>query len=87
MPVPGDPAEVQAQRALLRIDAQEKSRQGAVDLTKKSEQPLSVFQQALVGAAGQLNRARNRQAVAGVLQTEHEAALHIYDSLAHFLER
>jgi hypothetical protein len=86
LPVSGDPAEIQAQRALLRADAQEKWRQGEVDQTKISHQPLSVFQQALVGLAGVLNRKMNGQAPAGPLQTEHAAALHIYDSLTNFFK-
>ncbi len=85
LPVPGDPAESQAQRALLRTDAQEKWRQGEVDQAKMSQQPPSVFQEALIGFAGLLNRKTNGQAPAGPLQTEHAAALHIYESLRHFL--
>jgi phospholipase C len=86
LPVPGDPVESQAQRALLRTDAQEKWQQGAVDQTKTSQQPLSVFQQALVGLAGLLNKKTNGKAPAAPIQTEHAAALHLYESLAHFLK-
>jgi phospholipase C len=87
LPVPGDPAESQAQRALLRTDDQEKWRQGEVDQSKISQQPLSIFQEALVELAGLLNRKMNGPAPAGPIQTEHAAALHIYESLTHFLER
>ncbi len=51
-----------------------------------SQEPLSTFQEALVGLAHRLNKNAHGNADAVQIQTEHEAAVHIHESLARFLE-
>jgi phospholipase C len=87
LPVPGEPDEIGHHRALLRTDALEKWRRGEVDKGDMSQEPLSTFQKALVGLAHRLNKKAHGKARAAQIQTEHEAAVHIHESLAHFLQR
>jgi len=87
LPVPGEPEETQRHRALLRADALEKWRRGEVDQTEISQEQLSTFQEALVGLAHRLNKKAHGKARAAQIQTEHEAAVHIHESLTRFLER
>ena len=87
LPVPGEPEEIRRHRALLRTDALEKWRRGEVEQAEISQEPLSTFQEALVGLAHRLNKKAHGKARAAQIQTEHEAAVHISESLAHFLER
>ena len=87
LPVPGEPNEASRHRALLRADSLEKWRQGEVEQTEISQEPLSIFQEALIELANLLNKKARRKANADEIKTEHEAALHINDSLTHFLDR
>jgi Phospholipase C len=87
LPVPGDPAEAQHHRELLRINSLEKWRKGEVDQAQISQLSLSSFQESLVGIAQRLNQQAHGKAPSAPIQTEHEAAVHIHESLAHFLER
>jgi phospholipase C len=87
LPVPGDPAEAQHHRELLRINSLEKWRKGEVDQAQISQLPLSSFQESLVGIAQRLNQQAHGKAPSAAIQTEHDAAVHIHESLAHFLER
>jgi arylsulfatase A-like enzyme len=89
LPVPGEPDEIGHHRALLRTDALEKWRRGEVEQGEISQEPLSTFQEALVELAHRLNKTAHgkARARAAQIQTEHEAAVHIHESLAHFLQR
>jgi phospholipase C len=87
LPVPGEPEVIQRHRALLRANALEKWRRGEVQKSEISEEPLSGFQEALVGLAHLLNKKAHGKAHTDPIKTEHEAAVHIHDSLARFLER
>jgi len=87
LPVPGLPEEARRHRALLRIDAQEKWRLGEIEQAEKSLEPLSTFQETLVALAKQLIKMKHRKAPAAHIQTEHDAAVHISESLARFLEQ
>jgi phospholipase C len=87
LPVPGEARESHAERALLRTNALEKWRRAEVDQAEISEEPLSAFQQALVGLADRLNQKTHAKGRAAEIKTEHEAAVHIHQSLARFLER
>jgi phospholipase C len=87
LPVPGEPEEIHRHRALLRTDALEKWRRGEVEESEISQEPLSTFQEALVGLAHLLNKKAHGKAITTQIQTEHEAAVHISESLARFLER
>jgi phospholipase C len=87
LPVPGEPDEIRHHRALLRTDALEKWRRGEVEQGEMSQEPLSTFQEALVALAHWLNKKAHGKAHAAEIQTEHEAAVHIYESLDRFLER
>jgi phospholipase C len=85
LPVPGDPEESSSHRALLRTDALGKWRRGEVDQTQISKEPLSTFQEALVGLAHLLNKKAHGKAHIAEITTEHEAAVHISESLTRFL--
>jgi hypothetical protein len=88
LPVPGEPEEASRHRELLRTDALEKWRRGEVDQAEASQAPLSTFQEALVGLAHRLNRkVHGTQRADDQIRTEHDAAVHIHESLARFLER
>jgi hypothetical protein len=87
LPVPGEPEETRRHRALLRTDALEKWRRGEVEQAEISQEPLSAFQEALVGLAHLLNKKAHGKAHTAPIRTEHEAAVHISESLARFLER
>jgi phospholipase C len=86
LPVPGEPAQSRIHRELLHTNALEKWRRGEVDQTEISQEPLSTFQQALVGLADLLNHKAHGKDRTAEIQTEHEAAVHVHESLARFLE-
>lgn len=85
LPVPGDPEEAGRHRALLRTDALEKWRRGEVDQAEMSQEPLSAFQQAVVELADLLNKKAQGKPRAAEIHTEHEASVHVHESLARFL--
>jgi len=87
LPVPGLPEDARRHRALLRIDAQEKWRLGEIEQAEKSLEPLSTFQETLVALAQRLIKMKHKKALAAHIQTEHDAAVHISESLARFLEQ
>ena len=87
LPVPGEPEESRSHRELLRTDALEKWRRGEVKQAEISHEPITTFQEALVELGHLLNKKAHAKAPAAPIQTEHEAAVHIHESLAHFLER
>ncbi|MGA2503276.1 MAG: alkaline phosphatase family protein [Anaerolineales bacterium] len=87
LPVPGEPEEARSHRELLRINSLEKWRRGEVDQAQISQEPLSSFQESLVGIAHRLNQQSHRIVPSAPIKTEHEAGVHIHDSIAQFLER
>jgi phospholipase C len=87
IPVPGDPVDAKYHRDLLHVDAVEKWRQGEVDQTEISTEPLSSFQQALVDLGHRLNQETQSTVKPTLIQTEHEAAIHVTESIARFLGR
>ncbi len=87
LPVPGQPEEAGRHRELLRVDAMEKWRRGEVEKAARSLEPLSTFQDALVGLADLLNTKARGEPRAARIETEHEAAVHVLQSLARFLGR
>ena len=87
IPVPGTPEEANHHRELLRTNSLEKWRKGEVDENEISNEPLSTFQEALVGLGHKLNKKAHRKAIRTAIKTEHEAAVHIYDSLDYFLKQ
>jgi hypothetical protein len=87
LPVPGDPEEARHHRELLRTDALEKWRKGEVDQTEISKEPLSSFQEALVDLGHRLNQETQVTVKTTLIQTEHEAAIHVTESIARFLGR
>jgi hypothetical protein len=60
---------------------------GEVEQAEISHAPLSTFQQALVGLVQWLNKKVHGKTRAARIHMEHEAAVHIHESLARFLER
>lgn len=87
LPVPGEPDEAGRHRELLRIDAMERWRRGEVEQAARSLEPLSTFQEALVGLADLLNMEARGEARAARIETEHEAAVQVSQRLARFLGR
>ena len=85
LPVPGDPEESSSHRALLRTDSLEKWRRNEVDKAQISNEPLSTFQEALVGLGHLLNKKAHGKPCTDEIKTEHEAAVHITESLSRFL--
>ncbi len=70
---------------MLRTSAQEKWRRDEVEQVELSQEPLSTFQMGLVELAHLLNKKSRRKVRTTQIQTEHEAAVHISESLAHYL--
>jgi hypothetical protein len=89
LPVPGTHHEIRHHRGLLRAGALEQWLRGQVDHGKKSQAPLTLFQQSLVELADRLNVEAQAgiPARAGLGLVEHEAAVHIHESVARFLGR
>lgn len=87
LPVPGDPEETRRHRELLHINALEKWRRGEVDQAEISTEPISTFQESLVELAHLLNKKAQGKTPATEIHTEHEAAVHVHESLARFMER
>lgn len=86
LPVPGEPEEIRRHRELLRTDSLEKWHRGEVDQSEISNEPISTFQESLVELAHLLNRKAHGKPPAAQIQTEHGAAVHIYESLDRFLK-
>jgi phospholipase C len=87
LPVPGEPEEIRRHRELMRSNSLEKWQNGEVDPEQLSNEPLSTFQEALVGLAGRMNRRARAKVRAAQIKTEHEAAIHLHESLARFLKK
>jgi phospholipase C len=86
LPAPGDPDEIRHHRELLRTDSLEKWRRGEVDQAEISNEPVSAFQESLIELAHLLNRKAHGKPPAALIRTEHEAAIHIHESLDRFLK-
>ena len=87
LPVPGEPDEISHHRRLLRANALEQWLRGLVDHREKSEEPLTLYQQSLVELADRLNEEAKVGVSprAGKILHEHEAAIHIHESMKRFL--
>jgi phospholipase C len=86
LPVPGEPDEIQYHRGLLRANALEQWIRGLIEHGEKSEEPLTLYQQSLVELADKLNE-QSRSGVeprAGKITQEHEAAVHIHETVRRF---
>ena len=86
LPVPGEAEEIRRHRELLRINGLENWRHGKVDQAQISYDPVSDFQESLVMLAHLLNKKAHAKAHIAPIRNEHEAAIHIHESLARFLE-
>jgi phospholipase C len=89
LPVPGKPHEIRHHRGLLRAGALEQWLRGEVNHRQKSQAPLTLFQQSLVELADRLNEEAQAgvPARAGQGLLEHEAAVHINESVMRVLGR
>lgn len=89
LPVPGEPNEIQYHRKLLRATAFEQLLRGLVGRQQISQAPLTLFQQSLVELADRLNEEAKASvgSRAGQISYEHEAAIHIHESLRRFLRK
>jgi hypothetical protein len=87
LPVPGESDEIRHHRRLLRANAVEQWLRGLVDHGEKSEEPLTLYQQSLVELADRLNEEAKAGVPprAGQILHEHEAAVHVHESLRRFL--
>ncbi len=88
LPVPGDPAEVEQHRRLLRANPLEQWLHGIVHHEMQSQEPLTLFQQSLVELADRINREghTDQEPRAGKISVEHEAAVHIHDTVRRLLD-
>jgi hypothetical protein len=88
LPVPGDAKEIKQLRKLLHEDAHAQTLLQKLVGKNESHAPLTLYQKSLVELADRLNNdaKANLPARAGELLYEHEAALHIHESLHRFLE-
>jgi phospholipase C len=87
LPVPGQPDEIRHHRRLLRAGALEQWLRGLVSRGQESQEPLTLYQKSLVELADRLNE----EAQSGLspradkILREHEAAVHVQESLARFM--
>ena len=88
LPVPGEPDEIDYHRKLLHANALEQWIRGLIDHSEKSQEPLTLYQQSLVELADRLNELGEAgvEPRAGKILHEHEAALHIHESVKRFLD-
>ncbi len=88
LPVPGDAKDIDLHRGLLRLDTELQWRQGLIDQEEQSTEPLTLFQQSLVELADRLNEQMHSDLTraAGKITQEHQAALHIQDTIRRFLD-
>ncbi len=89
LPVPGEPGLIRRLRELLHMNSHDQFLLGKLALEKESHAPLTLFQQSLVELADRLNdeAQANVPARAGQIDREHDAAMHIHDSLQRYLAR
>lgn len=87
LPVPGEPEEIQRSRELMRGGVPEGWTPSAADDAERSQEPLSLYQLELVGLGHLLNAVAGEKpsTAAALIRTEHEAAVHLRDSLSRFL--
>jgi hypothetical protein len=86
LPVPGELEEISRHRSLLHTNALEKWRQGDVNQAEVSLEPPSNFQETLIEIGHFLNKKMQVKAPAAKIQTEHDAAVHVSESMARFVE-
>lgn len=88
LPVPGEEDEIKRLRALFHKDAHARSLVEKLSPKHESHAPLTLFQKSLVQLADRLNNdvGANLPARAGEIIHEHEAALHVHESITRFLE-
>jgi len=89
LPVPGEPDEIHHHRRLLRAGPLEQRLREWLFRGEKSQEPLTLYQQSLVELADRLNEQVQAgvPARAGQILHEHDAAVHIHESLARFMSR
>ena len=89
LPVPGEPNEIKYHRKQLRANAFSQLLRGLLDHAQVSQVPLTLFQQSLVELADRLNEETRAgvESRAGHISYEHEAAIHIHESLRRFLSK
>ncbi len=87
LPVPGVASEIKHLRKLLHEDAQKLSLLERLKHGHESHAQLSLYQQSLVELADRLNvqAEANLPAQAGQILHEHEAAVHVHESLKRFM--
>ncbi len=88
LPIPGDQAKIKKLRELLHVEAHAQTLLHKLSGEDESHAPLTLYQQSLVELADRLNNEAqaNLPARAGLIDHEHEAAVHVHDSLKRFLK-
>ncbi len=89
LPVPGEPDEIRQHRRLLRAGTLEQWLRNLLFQGQKSNEPLTLYQKSLVEMADRLNEEGKTGLPprVGQILHEHEAAVHIHQSLRRFLRR
>jgi phospholipase C len=88
LPVLGEKNAVKRLRELLHVDAHQKSRLIQLLYGRRSRASLTLYQKSLVELADRLNEEAksNQPARVGQILHEHDAAIHVHESLTRFLE-
>lgn len=87
LPVQGDQAEIKQLRKLLHVDAHAQALVEMLSHENESLAPLTFYQQSLVELADRLNNDTrvDLPVRAGLIDHEHEAAVHVHESLKRFI--
>ncbi len=88
LPVPGTPGESDAQRALIRTSSHRRELPAGLGVGKPSQALISEFQATLTGLASRLLEEIEGAGPAGpaALNNEHEAAVHVQESIRRLLK-
>ncbi len=88
LPVPGKPREIRHHRRLMRANWFEEKLHILFHLGRRSQAPLTLYQQSLVGLADRLNNEVDAEipARSGKVTIEHEAAVHVHRSLRRYMK-
>jgi phospholipase C len=89
LPVPSETDEIKQHRHLLHLDVLEELSHGRVNRALESKAALTLYQQSLVELADRLNNESQASLPnrAGQILHEHEAAMHVHETLTHLLTR
>lgn len=89
LPVPGEQNEIRQFRRLMRVNGLEQWLRTLFYRGLKSQAPLTLYQQSLIDLADRLNEKADASLTSRASQIlyEHEAAIHIHNSVNRFLSK